>query len=1054
VLATALILGVCVTTAARSATPESAPPPRIVDAFEDVRGWTARPSDGVELTVRADSGVTGHALRLDFRFVHGGGYALVHKDVAIDLPDDYEFRFALRGLAPVNNLEFKLVDSTGANVWWSNQRDFHYPARWSLIRLPKRRIPFAWGPTGGGEIRHVAAIEFAITAGSGGTGTVWIDDLTLRERRPPLATAVLIASATRSTPGHPATAAIDGISSTYWASGAGARPQFTLDLGVEREFGGIVLDWMPGRHLANYAVQVAEDGGWRTVREVHGGNGGRDALFLPESEAQVLRIRALGTAPAAGCALREISAEPLEWSSSLATFFHNLAKEAPRGSYPRAITGEQSFWTVVGRGEGRGVGLINEDGMLETGKAAFSIEPFLYTGGRLIGWNDVHARPSLAEGDLPIPSVEWNSSPVRLTITAFAEGDERRGSMIARYRMRNTGRTRRTGTLFLALRPFQVNPPTQFLNTPGGMAPIHAIERAGRVVRVNGRDAVASLTTASGFGAATFDQGDVVESLRSGVLPPTVRATDSLDCASGALAYAFDLAPGASREVDVLVPLEGALDPAWLVGTDVTLRQRVATHEVAARSRWRERLDRVTIELPDSDVVRTLRSQLAYVLVNRDSVAIRPGTRSYARSWIRDGMLTSSALLRLGQMEAVRDFIAWFTPSLYRDGKVPCCVDERGSDPVPELDSNGEFIALIAEYYRATGDRAWLERQWPAVRAAASYLDTLRAQRRTAEWRAPGKEEFFGLLPPSISHEGYSAKPMHSYWDDLFALRGFKDATTIATALGKDDDARRFAASRDEFQHDLSASIAAAMRVHKIDYIPGCADLGDFDATSTTIALDPVEAAEMLPRGALERTFERYWTFFRDRRDGRVPWEAFTPYEMRTIGAFVRLGWRDRAHELLAYFMAYRRPLGWNHWAEVVWHDERTPKFIGDMPHTWVGTDFARSVLDMVAYPRERDEAIVVGSGLSWDWVSRGTGVRVRNLPTPYGTLNYLMRARGDSLYVGISGTCRVPAGGLVVLPPSHTPFRTAMLDGVEAPISADGAVIVRRLPAVLQLRP
>ena len=31
-------------------------------------------------------------------------------------------------------------------------------------------------------------------------------------------------------------------------------------------------------------------------------------------------------------------------------------------------------------------------------------------------------------------------------------------------------------TLVLAVRPFQVNPPSQFLNTPGGVSPIRALE--------------------------------------------------------------------------------------------------------------------------------------------------------------------------------------------------------------------------------------------------------------------------------------------------------------------------------------------------------------------------------------------------------------------------------------------------------------------------------------------------------------------------------------------------------------------------------------------------
>ena len=33
-----------------------------------------------------------------------------------------------------------------------------------------------------------------------------------------------------------------------------------------------------------------------------------------------------------------------------------------------------------------------------------------------------------------------------------------------------------------------------------------------------------------------------------------------------------------------------------------------------------------------------------------------------------------------------------------------------------------------------------------------------------------------GLVTESISHEGYSAKPVHSYWDDFWALRGLDDA--------------------------------------------------------------------------------------------------------------------------------------------------------------------------------------------------------------------------------------------------------------------------------------
>ena len=48
------------------------------------------------------------------------------------------------------------------------------------------------------------------------------------------------------------------------------------------------------------------------------------------------------------------------------------------------------------------------------------------------------------------------------------------------------------------------------------------------------------------------------------------------------------------------------------------------------------------------------------------------------------------------------------------------------------------------------------------------------------------------------------------------------------------EEQRRFAASRDQFAADLVASLEAATRQHGIDYLPGAAELGDFDATSTT----------------------------------------------------------------------------------------------------------------------------------------------------------------------------------------------------------------------------
>src|SRR5262249_7617964 len=170
----------------------------------------------------------------------------------------------------------------------------------------------------------------------------------------------------------------------------------------------------------------------------------------------------------------------------------------------------------------------------------------------------------------------------------------------------------------------------------------------------------------------------------------------------------------------------------------------------------------------------------------------------------------------------------------------------------------------------------------------------------------------------------------------------------------------------------------------------GCAELGDFDATSTTIALSPAGEQSALPQDLLHNTFARYWTHFAQRRDGAIAWEDYTPYEWRTVSSFVRLGWRDRAQQAIDFFMHDRRPAEWNQWAEVVGHDPRETRFVGDMPHGWVASDFIRSILDLFAYERESDRALVIAAGIPAAWID-DKGVGVDRLRTPYGLLSYTL---------------------------------------------------------------
>ena len=209
------------------------------------------------------------------------------------------------------------------------------------------------------------------------------------------------------------------------------------------------------------------------------------------------------------------------------------------------------------------------------------------------------------------------------------------------------------------------------------------------------------------------------------------------------------------------------------------------------------------------------------------------------------------------------------------------------------------------------------------------------------------------------------------------------------------------------------------------------------------VDIDRSDAVKQRIRAAVESTFTRYLEHAFARADvaaggaaagDSAAWEAYTPYEWRNVGALVRLGWRERALRLTRQLMADRRPAAWNQWGEVVWRDPRINRFIGDMPHTWVASDFIRSALDLFAYERERDSALVLLAGVPAEWLE-GEGLSIGGLRTASGKLAFTARASGGRLTVRIPAGPRVPAGGIVIQPPRGREVR------------------VRQLPATVEIR-
>ncbi len=965
---------------------------QVLDNFAEAGVWRADASDQVKAALRMESKGGEQALCLDYDFNGVSGYAVARRKLPLVFPQDYRFELNLHGQGGPNHLEMKWVDASGENVWWATRRNWQPSALGEAWRIKKRHIEFAWGPTADKQLHTSSSLELVVSSGSaGGRGSVCMGQLrwsTLAVDAPAQAQPIVL---------HAQSAE------------SGFAGQWLVDLGRVREFGSASLNWASGRAARQYELETSEDGlRWDSRWHPKRASGDNHDWFLPESEARYLRVRmhdgSTAEHPLLGVQVGEVGA-----GATRNAFVQALAQKMPPGSLPRAFSGQQSYWTLLGAESGGASGLLGEDGAIELGRGGASVEPFLWLdSGERVSWAQAQISHSLQEGYLPMPSVTWQRGDLALDVTAAAMAEGTQTQIIGRYTVRNLGRTAQRVRLVLALRPWQVNPPTQFLNTPGGTSPLHRVAWDGRVLQTDTPAQVWPLSAPDEVLLWPGEAGLAVPG--SGALAATgaQSLTDEQGMAQGALLYTWVVPPGGSRRLDVVLPLGGAAArlPANMGAAKAWADQQFDS----AAERWRALLNPMKWRVPPQaqPLVDSLRTALAHMLMSRDGAALQPGTRSYARSWIRDGAMMVEGLLRVGHDRVAQDFVQWYAPYQFASGKVPCCVDRRGADPVPENDSHGQFIFAVAQLHRYTRNTAQLRALWPQVERAALYMEGLRQSERSTQNLMGERRAFWGLLPASISHEGYSAKPMHSYWDDFWALRGYKDAIYVAEQLGQTERQAQWGLALAEFERDLQHSLSLTASRHGLDYMAGSAELGDFDATSTTVALSPAQASN--DAQLLNATFERYWREFVRRRDTDHSWEDYTPYELRTVGSMVRLGWTARAHEALKFFMADQRPAGWNQWAEVVGRDARKPRFLGDMPHAWISSDYVRSVLDLFAYERESDGALVLAPGFPADWFRAG-GVGLTGLATSFGRISYSVQLTAWGLNI-TTQSARAPPGG------------------------------------------
>jgi len=148
--------------------------------------WTVGSSDQVRASLRQDPKF-GQCMDYDFAGV--SGYAVLRRALPTSWPERFELLAQIKGSgAGVNDLQIKLIDASGENVWWANKVNLQMPSKLTELKLRSRQIDFAWGPSKDKRLKQTESIEFVVAAGQtergGGKGSFCLAGLAMNEKPP------------------------------------------------------------------------------------------------------------------------------------------------------------------------------------------------------------------------------------------------------------------------------------------------------------------------------------------------------------------------------------------------------------------------------------------------------------------------------------------------------------------------------------------------------------------------------------------------------------------------------------------------------------------------------------------------------------------------------------------------------------------------------------------------------------------------------------------------------------------------------------------------------
>lgn len=429
---------------------------------------------------------------------------------------------------------------------------------------------------------------------------------------------------------------------------------------------------------------------------------------------------------------------------------------------------------------------------------------------------------------------------------------------------------------------------------------------------------------------------------------------------------------------------------------------------------WTRLLNKgLTVNTPEPRVNDAYRAWLAYNFLNVDKrgnrYEPRDGAGFYEKVFGYSAALYCHALDLWGFHEDAARYLESMLGMLREDGLFYVNYG---------LPDHGALMLALCEHLRLTGDRDWATFVAPSLVRMGDW--TLAARKKAlAEEREPLTRGLIRFAP----YADYPS-PTFSYYGDVYCCAGLEAAAQALGQVGLFAESRRFADAAAAYRRDIVASMEAAAFEHdSMRLLPLEPDTrrhlvgnryhtGGYYGLVSGMLLEtewptPDDPSAMLLVRGLEKRGGLILGMCEF--DGGVD-HAYT------YGYWLNCLRRDDVERvLLGFYGTLAYGMGRDTYCGVEVTQIMTGEPTPTTPHLYSGTQQLRLLRNMLV--QEEGDELVIGRGIAKHWLVPGKTIDVRNAPTYFGPVSFIIEAadEGEKTRVRIE-------------PPKRTPPRTIRL--------------------------